>query len=333
MPNVQEFYLRGDQIATFQSVASSGNSNGVKVTLGGVQTLGASTTYFRVVVRQIGSGQDALTNGQFIDIYAHPPSTPPGPPLFSNLNPQHDMYQGRASSSEHQIITNPAQILIQTAPITNGTVQIGPGIKPLRTEQLQFDSLPATPPVIPCFVAGTLIRTARGEVPVEMIRADDRVQTLDNGYQPVVWAGQRRVCGLGSMAPVRFRAGSVGNRRRLLVSPQHRMLVSGWRSELASGEVETLAAAVHLINGGTISRKRCPFVTYVHLLFESHQVLLAEGSASESLFPGSQAFSAFDRAARAEITRLFPRLCPVKGTGSGMARPVLSRAAAQMAFA
>ncbi|MFT6451936.1 MAG: hypothetical protein ACJA06_001423, partial [Halocynthiibacter sp.] len=76
-----------------------------------------------------------------------------------------------------------------------------------------------------CFRAGTLISAARGLVPVESLIAGDKIQTLDNGYQPILWAGQSEVRGTGAMAPVRFETGVLGNDRPLFVSPQHRMLM------------------------------------------------------------------------------------------------------------
>ncbi len=301
------------------------------VTLAGVEPLGAADRTFRVVVRQVNPGETHFSNGQFVDIYAWPETDPPERPLVRNLNPQHDQYQGRASSGGHEIFTNPAKILFQVDGVSAGRVQYGPGINPPRAEKLPFSAFADSPPAIPCFVAGTRILTHRGMLGVEGLRPGDLVQTMDNGYAPVVWAGRRTVCGLGSMAPVRFAAGAMGNQRDLLVSPQHRMLVSGWPSELTTGERETLAAARHLINGRTIRRLRRPTVTYVHILCEDHQVIFAEGAATESLFAGGVALSAFDRQARDEIRRLFPELCPVTGTGSGLARPLLPAVAARLA--
>ncbi|MFN4128937.1 MAG: Hint domain-containing protein [Paracoccaceae bacterium] len=332
MPEV-ELFLRGDQIGTYASLSSTGNGNNVAVTLSGVTPLDGAHVTYRVVVRQVGNGQTVFSNGQFVDIYVWPDDDPPAPPIYSRLNPQHDQYQGRAASDGHQIFTNPARVFFQVEPITPGTVTIGPGVHPPRNVKLPFASFPSSPPAIPCFVQGTLIRTDFGEIPVEQIRPGDRVQTMDNGFSPVVWAGRRKVCGLGSMAPIRFEAGIAGNRRKLLVSPQHRMLVSGWQTELSTGERETLASAVHLVNGRTIRRVRRPMVTYVHLLCEDHQVIFAEGAPTESLFPGGKSLSAFDKPARDEIRRLFPSLCPVRGTGSGIARPVLNRVAARLAVA
>jgi hypothetical protein len=49
-------------------------------------------------------------------------------------------------------------------------------------------------------------------------------------------------------------------------------------------------------------------VTYVHVLFDRHEVVFAEGAQSESLYTGDEALKALGEAARAEIFRLFPDL-------------------------
>lgn len=73
------------------------------VKLTGVQALGGANEYFRVMVRQVNNGQENFANGQWVDIYI--PTTAPNPkPIFSNLNPQHDQVQGRASASDHMVL-------------------------------------------------------------------------------------------------------------------------------------------------------------------------------------------------------------------------------------
>ena len=151
-----------------------------------------------------------------------------------------------------------------------------------------------------CFAAGTRIATPRGEVPVEWLRPGDLVETLDAGPQPLIWTGGRQVTGRGSYAPVRFEAGAFGNRRPLLVSQQHRMMLSGWRAELACGTPEVLVAAKHLVNGSSVRIVEMARLRYVHLLLDAHHVLSAEGAASESLFPGEMILEE-DRAIRDEI--------------------------------
>ncbi|MGB4828605.1 MAG: choice-of-anchor L domain-containing protein, partial [Paracoccaceae bacterium] len=44
---------------------------------------------------------------------------------------------------------------------------------------------------VPCFVAGTLIRTPDGDVPVETLHPGDLVLTMDDGPQPLRWTGSR----------------------------------------------------------------------------------------------------------------------------------------------
>ena len=152
-----------------------------------------------------------------------------------------------------------------------------------------------------CFTPGALILTPEGERPVESLRAGDLVTTRDRGARPVVWAGAETVDGTGDAAPVLIRAGTLGNRRDLLVSPQHRMVVRGWRAELFAGLPEVMVAAVHLVNGRTVVRAPCAAVTYVHFMCERHEIVFAEGAETESLDPLGQAAAA-DR----EILRLVP---------------------------
>lgn len=324
-----EIYVRGDQIATYSDVRISGASNGTKVTLGGVDPLGTATTYYRLVVTYPEGEIPSLSTATAISVYTWPDADPPDEPIYTSIVADPTRFNGRATSGSHLILSTP-KLVIQIDPITEGSLQIGPGISPTRYEPFQLVNFPSTPPAIPCFAAGTLIRTARGEVPVEKIRPGERLQTLDNGFQPVVWVGKRSVCGLGSMAPVRIEANTMGNRRRLLVSPQHRMLCQNWATQLVTGESESFAAAVHLVNGRTIRRVRRPMITYVHLLCEHHEVILAEGAPTESLFPGGMAMAAFGRQAREEINRLFPCLSPARGTGRGLARPMMERASARL---
>ncbi len=160
----------------------------------------------------------------------------------------------------------------------------------------------------PCFTPGTLIGTPAGEVAVEALEIGHSVLTRDGGAAAIVWTGCRRVPATGPLAPVRIAAGTLGNRRDLLVSPQHRMLVRGWRAELHAGRAEVLVAAVHLVNGTTIVRAPMPEVSYLHFMLARHEIVFAEGAATESLDPAGDLASQ-DR----EIVRLFPEL----GTGHG----------------
>ncbi len=167
-----------------------------------------------------------------------------------------------------------------------------------------------------CFTAGTLIQTAQGPVAVEALVPGDRVLTADHGLRPLRWIGQRRLAGTGRAAPVLICARALGNDRDLRVSQQHRMLLTGWRAELFTGESEVLVAARHLVNDGTIRVVPCPAVTYVHLLFDDHEIVFAEGIPSESFHPGAIGLSRLEREVLDEVLALFPELGP-DGAGHG----------------
>lgn len=159
----------------------------------------------------------------------------------------------------------------------------------------------------PCFVAGTRIRVPGGTVPVETLKIGDLVETRDHGPRPVRWAGRRTVPGQGAFAPVHIAAGALGEHNALRVSPQHRILLGGWRAQLYTGEDEVLCAANLLVNGDTITRAPCDAVTYVHIMFDAHEIVDSEGLPSESFCVG--AYLCHDSSAlRAEISAVFPEL-------------------------
>jgi len=175
-----------------------------------------------------------------------------------------------------------------------------------------------------CFAAGTHIATPAGLRSVETLAAGDLVTTLDHGPRPLRWCGCRDLPGRGRMAPILIRAGALGNDRDLRLSPQHRILIAGWRAEVMFGEPEVLVPAVALVNGDTIRRAPVDRVTYVHFLFDGHELVLSEGIATESFHPGAYGLSTLDAAAREEVLALFPELA---GAGAiwPPARPCLSR--------
>lgn len=164
----------------------------------------------------------------------------------------------------------------------------------------------------PCFTPGTMILTPTGEVPVEDLAPGDLVLTRDDGAQPLRWTGRCRVDATGDFAPVRFATGTIGNSRPLLVSPQHRILITGWQAELACGIAEVFVAAKHLVDGHRITRAPQDSIDYIHLMFDRHQIVTSNGAPTESFFPGDVILEG-DRALRAELNALFPALeamCP-----------------------
>jgi hypothetical protein len=222
-------------------------------------------------------------------------------------------------------IMPPVQQAGQTAPVTTNfsyTAQSTAGVS---------DTAFVTVTAVPCFTPGTRIRTLRGEVPVEALAVGDMVETRDHGPQPIRWIGQRRVAAVGAQAPVVIEAGLLGLHGRLVVSPQHRVLVSHWMAELLFCEEEVLVAARDLVNGASVRVLEGGEVTYVHLLFDRHEIIWAEGLQTESFLPGPQVLADMDPAARAELLRLFPEIDARTHLGYGpAARTTLRRHEAEL---
>lgn len=210
-------------------------------------------------------------------------------------------------------------------PLTVTTATEGPG------SSGQPD-LPADDLVVPCFTPGTRIRVPGGTVPVETLVAGDVVTTRDHGPRRLRWVGRVRM-GRAELArepalcPIRVRAGALGPRRPVrdtLMSPQHRVLVSGWRPALLFGADEVLAAVSHLVNGHSIDwAGDVAGVTYIHIMFDRHEIVFANGIATESFRPGPQTLPALPARARDEVLRLFPELVDTPDPAIAPARPML----------
>lgn len=175
----------------------------------------------------------------------------------------------------------------------------------------------ATMAAVVCFAEGTMIRVEDGEKPIETLRVGDRVWTPKNGCQPLRWIGSRRLDGIDlqsqpHLRPIRIRAGALSNNRPaqdLLVSPQHRMLIRSRIAQRMFGTDEVLVAAKQLLQiDGIEIAEDVSEVTYFHMLFDGHEVVLANGAKAESLFTGPEALKAVGNAARREILALFPEL-------------------------
>lgn len=160
-------------------------------------------------------------------------------------------------------------------------------------------------PAPPCFTAGTMIATEHGPVAVEMLQPGMRVMTRDHGLQVLRWTGRSARRAIGRHAPVEFAAGALGDHGRIAVSPNHRVLIASQQAELLFGQPEVLVKAKELVNGGTIRlREDGQSVTYVHLLFDRHEIICGNGLESESYHPGAETLASFDEETSAEVLEL-----------------------------
>lgn len=169
-----------------------------------------------------------------------------------------------------------------------------------------------------CLTGGTLIETPEGERLIEELEVGDLVFTRDHGPQVVRMIHRRHLSGATykesrNLWPVCLQAGSLGfglPRRNLRVSPQHRMLISHIRIGLLFGEDAVFARAKSLAASyeEIYVDSSLDELTYFHLVFDRHEVIFAEGAATESFHPGPEGIANLDPEARAELYTLFPEL-------------------------
>ncbi len=187
--------------------------------------------------------------------------------------------------------------------------------------------------VVTCFTPGTRIKTARGEVDAEQIAKGDWVLTRDNGYQQVTWSGRRDLDAADlsrtpEFAPVFIPAGALGPscpERDMVVSPQHRVMMSSPETQLLFAEDEVLVAAADLVGRFGIRRMRgARQASYIHFMFNQHELVMSDGIWTESFQPGQAALRSMDNAQRDEILALFPALASDQVTAAfEAARPTL----------
>jgi hypothetical protein len=163
----------------------------------------------------------------------------------------------------------------------------------------------------PCFAAGTLIRTDRGDVAVETLREGDLIRLAgQDGFRPALWIGHRAVdCARHpdpeAVWPVRVAAHAFGPgqpARDLFLSPDHAVFFEN-----------VLIPVKHLVNGRSITQVPVAAVSYFHVELDRHDVILAEGLPVESYLDTGDR-DAFANGGPAE------RLFPVFGCDSNLVR-------------
>lgn len=186
-----------------------------------------------------------------------------------------------------------------------------------------------------CFTQGTMIDTPDGMRRVEDLSVGDWVQTKDNGAQQLVWTGGRRITGarlyaMPELRPIRLRAGALGHGvpdGELLVSPDHRFLIQGAVARDLFNADEVLVAARDLVNDQSVlvdhSLKQ---LTYTHLMFDSHQVIFANGLETESFHPAFANLSEMPEDQRAGLFEVLPDLALYEDAYGPSARRTLSSA-------
>ena len=139
------------------------------------------------------------------------------------------------------------------------------------------DTIEAT---VACYVSGTRILTPSGEIPIEDLAIGDLVITRSGEAKPIKWIGRRSyqgrfIAGNRDLLPIRFATGALADgkpSRDLDVSPKHAMFID-----------DLLVPAEMLLNGINVCQlEDVESVEYFHLELAAHDVIFANGAASET---------------------------------------------------
>jgi Hint domain len=185
---------------------------------------------------------------------------------------------------------------------------------------------PATPYTTyvapPCFTPGTMIDTPVGPRLIETLTIGDLVCTLDNGPQPLVYLTRahlpfQRLQADPAVCPIiipRHAFGPGLPMQDLRVSPQHRFLIRSVRAELLFSTHEVLVAAQDLAPAIRVPADDLPHgIDYIHLMFDTHQILRANGVETESFLVGPAVLSGAPALVQAELLALFSNLARPAG--------------------
>lgn len=127
---------------------------------------------------------------------------------------------------------------------------------------------------LPALLAGTMVATDLGDVPVDWLRPGDAVITADHGPQPLAWIG--RANSRSVPLAVSLPPGSLGAdlpAQLLRISAATGILMSGSQLDLHFAESEMLARAGEIAD----HRGTVPVGPAYHLVLDAHDLILAEG--------------------------------------------------------
>lgn len=193
---------------------------------------------------------------------------------------------------------------------------------------------------IPCFTPDVALATKRGAVPAGQIQVGDLLQTADNGFQPVIWVGKRtlgpsELSQKPHLRPYCINPGGIlAPERPMLLSPQHRLLVNRKHFDRETPFSESFISAKMLAEIDESSRQVIfphQEITYVHLMTEHHEVVFAEGIASETFWPGPEAIRGLSGKGMQELFELFPELTKVFGLAGAQGRSQVSQVYGELA--
>lgn len=160
---------------------------------------------------------------------------------------------------------------------------------------IPFDSAMTIVTMQSSLLAGTFIDTPQGPRAIEDLKEGDKISTLDNGPQPLLQVHSQTFAGLPyrtdrRLWPVRVEAGALGfglPRRDLWIGQQQEMMYRHIRVRHVMDTDGVLVQARSLASAFDAVRidSEKDAITAYHLVFETPQVIFAEGAATCSYDP------------------------------------------------
>ncbi len=193
--------------------------------------------------------------------------------------------------------------------LANGSTQtfVGPANSNVIYHPDNASRASGTPP-ISCLLDTSLVFTRNGLVRAIDLKPGDMVATLEHGYQPVRWTYKSLISFADASndkhRPIRFDPSLKGGEdvAPLLVSPQHRVLVNA-KSILGTGsrkEYFSPAKKLTRLEGVEVCDK-VDAAVYVHVAFDAHEIVQADGWWVESYFAGRYAILSLPNQERSKL--------------------------------
>jgi autotransporter passenger strand-loop-strand repeat protein len=271
-----------------QYVDSSGAASNTTITLGGAEQIGFDATAFSTTI--LSGGQEYINGG--------------GSALDGTVSAGgYEVISGGGSATGTTVLSGGAIDLAFFAYVSGSTsafidsatdllsVTDGSGFYTQQLAGNYANTVFAASPDAPtgtgtllelevlCFVAGTLIATPSGDVPVQHLAVGDMVRTAGGAVRPITWIGEGSVLATrgrrSAATPIIVGKGALGDNvpyRDLRVTKGHSFFLDG-----------ALVPVEFLVNHRSIHwDDRAQEVSLYHIELATHDVLLANGAPAES---------------------------------------------------
>ncbi|WP_420858659.1 Hint domain-containing protein [Marivivens marinus] len=125
-------------------------------------------------------------------------------------------------------------------------------------------------------LAGAIVMTMEGELPIEHIAPGDRIITRDTGVAVLKEMRIREE----DVACIRIKAGSLGHTRPdrdMVVAPDTLIHLRDWRAEALFGAKQVLVKASRLADGEFVAEQSKMRVKIYEMVFDKQHIIYADG--------------------------------------------------------